>query len=364
MIRPVSYALRAADRLDELDNRRTFAHVARALALDTLGVQAAEIAETAGAPREAIRITRAVVGGTTLGAAVNDVGDYAPAARAFSATLSNVGIFDWLLAAMQPGILHTRFAAAVSHLAGDQIDGGAGVPVTKFSFLPQSLQSRRAAALVVLSRDLLRHARGVDVIENALRTGVVRATDSGFLTNVSAGALTGANSGGSSAHVLIDLMAAVLALAPGTESALHIVLKPAVATRLAFMDARTFGLVGSPPSLEATGSGLRAFPEMTPTGGVLCGMPARASDEAVDDVTIVDAAGFVGVADDVNLRRSEAASIQMATVPTQNAGSPPTASQMVNLFQTGSVALMAERTFGFDAMRTVAVKIPAVTWGQ
>jgi hypothetical protein len=356
LIRPVHAALRAADRLDEMAHRRTFAHVARALALDVHGVEAVEIAEAAGAPREVVSILKAAVGGSTLGAHADDIG-YAPAARAFSATLSNVGVFDWLLASMQPGALHTRYGVAVSHLAARGVDDGAGTPVTKFNFDQQSLASRRCAALVVLSKDLLRHARGVDVIENALRLGVVRSTDTNFLEDVSAGASSGSNSGSTAAAVLADLLAAVLTLAPGTESALHVVLAPDVCRRLAFMSIADNAT--SPP----TSTGARAFPEMTVNGGVLCGLPARASDEAVDDVTIIDAAGYVGAAEDVQLRRSDQASIEMVTTPTLDA-SPPVPASVVSMFQTNSVAIMGERRFGFDAMRTAAVKIASVTWGE
>jgi hypothetical protein len=370
VIRPIHAALRAADTLDEVHDRRTFAHVARGIALGAYGAEADE-----RQPREAATILKAAITGSTLLGEADGIGDFLPASRAFSATLSQIGTFDWMLGSMAPGVLHTRFGVAVSHLAaGGEIEDGAGKPVVKLAFAPQSLAGRRAACIAVLSKDLLRHARGVDVIENALRAGQVRSTDSIFLAAVSAVASAGSNSGSSAVHVLADLLAAVTTLAPGTESALHCVVKPAVARRLAFMPLSfpVAALEGSPAALAVGqyAAGARAFGEMTPTGGVLCGIPCRASDEAVDDVTVIDAAGYVGAAEDVQLARSEHASIEMASVVTQHlaSGNPsppePVAAQLVNLWQANSVAIRAEWQFGFTPMRAAAVKINSVSWGQ
>jgi hypothetical protein len=104
---------------------------------------------------------------------------------------------------------------------------------------------------------------------------------------------------------------------------------------------------------------------MTPSGGVLAGLPARASEMAVDDVTIIDASAFVGVADEVQMRASSTTAIEMSDEPSQASDTPTSSTpNMVSMFQTHSRALLVERVFAWSPMRVVVVKMQSVDWGK
>ena len=124
---------------------------------------------------------------------------------------------------------------------------------------------------------------------------------------------------------------------------------PAVARMLAF-------------SRDALGN--QAFPGMTPQGGTLDGVPVRVSQYLANNggsggapFILVDESE-IWLADDgsVTLDASEQASLQMDDAPTNSSSATVTATSMVSMWQTNSIAMRAERFIWWGARRSGAVQ--------
>jgi len=115
-------------------------------------------------------------------------------------------------------------------------------------------------------------------------------------------------------------------------------------------------------SLMRNTLGQKEFPDITMMGGTFEGLPVIAS-EYVPTVTggaivILANASDIWVADDgqVVLDASREASLQMDDAPTNNSV-VPTATTMVSMFQTNSVAMRAERWINWQKRRPAAVQV-------
>src|SRR5262245_47806273 len=85
--------------------------------------------------------------------------------------------------------------------------------------------------------------------------------------------------------------------------------------------------------------------------------------QASGKVTLVDASGLAQWSSGVDLRASREAALQMDDAPTQSSASP-TATNLVSLYQTNSVALRAEMSFAVAVIRPNSVAtMTGVTWG-
>jgi HK97 family phage major capsid protein/HK97 family phage prohead protease len=118
-------------------------------------------------------------------------------------------------------------------------------------------------------------------------------------------------------------------------------------------------------SLMRTALDAREFPGITVNGGTFEGLPVITSSYASDNVVLVNAQD-VWFADDggVAVDMSTEASLQMLDNPT-NDSVTPTATAMVSMFQTNSVAFRAERTVNWTRRRDSGVAlIEGVAWGQ
>jgi Phage capsid family len=146
------------------------------------------------------------------------------------------------------------------------------------------------------------------------------------------------------AGVLHELRLLVDAVGADAASRLHLMMSPTVAGRLATMP---------------TTNGDNAFPGMAVNGGSLANVPVHTSDAAEDNVILADAARIVGASENVELRASNAASLEMVDSTSQaiNDGASPLAvssviaASVVSMFQTNATALKAERRFGFTRCR-------------
>jgi HK97 family phage major capsid protein/HK97 family phage prohead protease len=128
-------------------------------------------------------------------------------------------------------------------------------------------------------------------------------------------------------------------------------------------------------SLITNALGQPEFPGMTMTGGRLQGLPVITSEylgHTTDsptegrDVFLVNA-GDIYFGDDggIDVRMSTEASLEMEDGPA-NASAPTLSGQsLVSMFQTNSVAFLAERTVGWARRRTEAVvQLSSVEWGE
>lgn len=185
-----------------------------------------------------------------------------------------------------------------------------------------------------------------------MRASVGTATDSVFVTALIAGTTPIGSTGSGIDNVAADLKALLGAVSVDSNSRLHLIVGPAVAAQLAVL-ASTTGV---------------AFPTAAASGGSIAGIPVHTSDALTDEVVLVDAQALAMASDQIRLRVSTQAALEMDTTPsnTPSGGSPEVVEgNLVSMWQTDATALLAERYFGFAIARASGVaSLSSVTWGS
>jgi hypothetical protein len=115
--------------------------------------------------------------------------------------------------------------------------------------------------------------------------------------------------------------------------------------------------------------GNAAVPGITPTGGTFAGLPVFVSGNVPNDSTgsvVALVKGdeiFLGDEGGVQVSMSDQASLLMTDDANANHNSTtPTATSVVSMFQTNSVAFLVERFINFQKRRNAAVAYATVGW--
>lgn len=270
-------------------------------------------------------------------------------------------------AAFRPVPFNVRIAGQTSGGTSGWVGQGKSKPVTKFDYNALTTGYTKVAALTVLTQELMRLSdpSAEMLARDSLADSVIARIDQDLfdpdlaaVANVNpAGLLNGvvpvAGPTGSDPD---DIRCALLRLwAPwdstniGARPAYYTT--PAVVRYLAFMR-------------DALGN--VAFPGLTANGGTLDGIPVRVSNYLANNggssgapFILVDESE-VYLADDgsVTLDASEHATIEMSDTPVGSTSATVTSngSPFVNMFQTNSVALRAERWIWWGLRRTGAIQ--------
>jgi hypothetical protein len=298
-------------------------------------------------------VSKAAVEGLTIG----DAAALAALREASEAFLSgpSASVFDRMMdGGFRAGTLHARYGVASSGATAYAHVEGKAKPLTRLTAIEGSLESQTIVAFVVASQDLLRFSRTAEaLVDGELSKAVRLATDAHVIPIL----VNGATTVTATADVRKNLGDAVAAITAGTDSVLYALMPATLQRRMAVLG----DLAGAP-----------AFPGLTMSAGSIGGMFALPCDalEASGDVVIVDAQGFVADADPLQFNVFREGSVEMADDPSSAAaeGSPPqpAGATMVNLFQTNSAALKAERRIGLAKLRTgsnVVISGAAGLWG-
>jgi hypothetical protein len=292
---------------------------------------------------------KAAVAGGGGAADVDALVPYEQLAEAFLASLRTASVFDRMLDSMPVFPLHTRVAIASSGFTASQVAPGAAIPVRRMAFAGSTLDSIRVSGICALSSELARTPVAADLINTELRSAVAAATDNVFLASLVASTTPITSSGNS----MTDLAALANAVSYGADAQLFFVFGTAGGKALALQ--RQLG-TGSPPQP----AGLPIWPTMGLTGGTLLDVPALVSDQLAAGVALlVDASQIAAAPGEIEVDQSTQADLAMAdsTPMASLGGSPssPTAATIVSMFQTNSMAIKADRIFGFQLGRTTAV---------
>ncbi len=300
--------------------------------------------------RADVILKAAVAAGTTTSPEwAGNLVSYQAIASAFVESLRSISVFDAMLPNMRRVPLKTILAVVTSSIEGSGPSEGQAKPVSRLSVGGATLDASKAIALIVVSDELL---RGTDIaaqelLATEMRKGVSAATNRKFLAGVTSGAAAFVSSGSTPAAIYADIAKLGKAVSVTGTSKLYLVVDPASAVSLSF---------------KTTADGLLAFPDMTPSGGAIGGVPTLVSDELPQDssgssVALLDADSIAAGDMTVTLRGSKHATLQMNTTPGEGA------QQQVSMFQTGSYALIAERWYGFERLRsTGAALLTGVEW--
>lgn len=264
------------------------------------------------------------------------------------------------------------------HIKG-QISGGSGYwvgegapkPVTKFDYNNVYLGWAKVANIAVLTEELLRFSNpsAEQLVRDSLAEALIARLDQDFVdpakalvANVSPASITnGVTAIHSSGNTADDVRSDIAALwAPfitnniSPTTAVYI-MTPTTALSL---------------SLMRNSLGQPEFPGISILGGTLDGIPVITSNyvptTTAGSLVILANASDIWLADDgqVVIAASTEASLQMDGAPTNSAGGP-TATTVVSMFQTDSVALRAERFINWQKRRAQAVAVlDEVKWGQ
>lgn len=259
---------------------------------------------------------------------------------------------------------NVRITGQTSGGTSGWVGQGKAKPVTKFDFNAVTVPFTKVAAIAVLTQELIRFSdpSAEMLVRDSLADCVIARVDSDLfdpdVAAVSAvnpaGLLNGVNPVVVSTITDADsVRKALLALwAPWDTTFIGLrpvyYTTPAVARNLAAMRSD----LGTPE-----------FPGMTMTGGVLDGIPVRTSNYLANNggsggapfILVDESEVFLADDGSVTLDMSTEASLEMSDSPASNTGTP-TMAQMVNMFQTNSVAFRAERAIWWGLRRTGAIQ--------
>jgi HK97 family phage major capsid protein len=301
--------------------------------------QAAAIAETTLKNTRAASILKAAVeaGGTADPTWAGNLLEHRTASAGFVGSLQSISAFDALLPDMRKMPMQTRIAVVSASATGSTQGEGKNIPVSKMELAAGSLEPQLASALIVLAEELVRSgtADGDALIAAELRKAASAATNRAFLAALMFGAVSYSATGTDAASVYADLGKLAAATSPSGTSKLYLIVDPGTAASLAF---------------KTITDGLLAFPDMTPSGGSVGGVPVLVSDEPPQDsngssVLMVDADAIAAGDAGFTLDSSKAAALQMDDSPVDGAAN------LTSMFQTHSVALRANRWFAAEKLR-------------
>ena len=265
-----------------------------------------------------------------------------------------------------------RIARMTSGLSGNWVGEGLAKPASKGVIDAVTLPYHKVAALSVITQELARFSTpsAERVVRDELAAACRARIDTDFVdpavtattarpASITNG-LTALSSAGTSADNartdLANLLESFI-LAHMDVSSLVILMPNTLALSL---------------SLLRNSLGQQEFPGLTLNGGTMEGIPVitsqyLASGASFGNMVVALSANEIGLADDgaVDIKVSDQATIEMSDTPAGDAGTPTAGSTVpVSMFQTNSLAILAERFITWKKLRSTAVVfMDDVNWG-
>jgi hypothetical protein len=252
--------------------------------------------------------------------------------------------------------MHSAFALQTSDATGHIVGSGKAKPVSKMDFRAAAIEPAKAVAMIVVSEELLRDTSAASeaAFGTALRGAVADVVDRQFLDVIGQGISPQA----ATATPTDDLKTLLDIVNTTGSGRLYWLMQPILANTMSTLVAL---------------NGNRLFGDMTPSGGTLCGLPALVSAQvpaaagspATDSLWLIDASGIAADTEQIQLRMSRQAMIEMADDPAGDAttGEGLSNTALVSLWQQKMVALMAEVYFAAHRLRRAAVGVlEGISW--
>lgn len=245
---------------------------------------------------------------------------------------------------------------------GYWVGQGRPAPLTKFDFDRVQLGYTKLGNIAVLTKEQVRFSnpKADMLVRDAVAKALIAKSDSDFLNpsvaavaNVSPASLTNGVTPNNATGTDADAVRADLRVLMQTFVTANLALTSGVFVMTA---GRALAL-----SLMRNALGQKEFPDITMLGGRLEGLPVITSQYLPNsvsggDMVVLMDASEVYLADDgqVTIDASDQVSLEMNDAPTQNALTGGGAS-MVSMWQTGSIAMKAERFINWAKRRSAAV---------
>lgn len=256
---------------------------------------------------------------------------------------------------------------------GYWVGEGAPKPLTAFDFSRTTLDELKVATISVVTEELLRKSSpSADILlRDSLAAAVAERIDIDFMDPAKAA------SAGVSPASITNGVTPVTATGTGTADDIRADVRALMNTFLAANNTPTNGVwvmssqTALALSLLVNPLGQPEFPTVNMTGGTFQGLPVITSEYMTGfDVSAGSYVALVNASDiyfadegGVMVDLSREASLQMLDNPTNDTVTP-TATSMVSMFQTNSVAFRAERILNWSKRRASAVAVlGSVNWG-
>jgi HK97 family phage major capsid protein len=269
--------------------------------------------------------------------------------------------------------LNIRIARMTSGLTGYWVGEGLGKPTSKGAVDAVTLPYTKVAALCVITQELARFSSpsAERLVRDELAKSVSARIDTDFVDPAIAATtakpasitngLTALSSAGTSADNARTDLANLIE---------YFILNHMDVSSLVLLMPNTLALS---LSLLRNSLGQQEFPGLTMNGGNLEGIPVitsqyLASSASYGNMVVALSANDIGLADDgaVDVKVSDQATIEMTDTPAGDATTPTAGSTAyVSMFQTNSLAILAERFITWKKLRSTAVVfMDDVNWGS
>lgn len=276
-------------------------------------------------------------GGTASGNWAEELALFEGAAAEFFALVRERSLLGRI-----PGLrrvpMRTRMVSAATGTTAAWVGEGLAVPVSNASYDESNLPPRKVAALAVVTEELARSSDPAAelVVRNDMVDAIAAAIDLTFIDPSNGGTpgvkpasvTNGAPSIAASGDGLQDIRELV-AQFPG--------------------DLQRAILIGSPATFAVLSDPL-LLPTLGVRGGSALGVPAVPSKAAGTTLALIDPDGIALAEGGMELKTSREADIEMKSDPAGSAITP-TGAQMVSLWQTNSIGILAHKTINWAAAR-------------
>ena len=334
-LRDINQRVSVSPNIGAATRAREFVTLAKAMAARGAGLPVDSQMLTGRTQR--LMKSAVTAGSTTEWSALND---YETVARAFFDSLKSASAFDAALPNMLSVPLNSRVVASTSRITGATVNELSVKPVSSFTVGVDDIRPRKAAAIIVVSEELLAFSGpGASLFQRELRAGVISATDTLFLSELYASVTPTASAGATTANTLTDLSVLLSALTLGVGSRVIVAMSPANLAKL--MTKVSSGAETAYPLLSLQGGEWLNGIQVIPTTALPAGT-----------IIAFDATAFAGRTEPPVLRAIKQGDVILNSAP----DSPATASTVIhNMWQQNQVGLFVERFFGFAQIRTGAV---------
>lgn len=275
-----------------------------------------------------------------------------------------------------PGLFEVPFNVEIirqtSGGSGYWVGQGKPTPLTKFDFDRVQLGYTKLGNIAVLTKEQVRFSnpKADMLVRDAVAKALIAKSDSDFLNpsvaavaNVSPASLTNGVTPNQGTGIDADAVRTDLRILMQTFVTANLSLASGVFIMTA---GRALAL-----SLMRNALGQKEFPDITMLGGRLEGLPVITSQYLPNsvsggDMVVLMDASEVYLADDgqVTVDASDQVSLEMSDAPTQNSLAG-TGASMVSMWQSGTIAMKAERYINWAKRRSAAVAYADnVHWGE
>ncbi|MGQ7793753.1 phage major capsid protein [Faunimonas sp. B44] len=326
--------------------------------------EAVRIAEQVGAPESVKRamtlgggsIDAIVKGGMSISeGSAEGIVAARQIATSFAASLRNSSIFFGLLesGAMTRVPLRTRFSSTTARATAFVSGEGSATPISRLEIAGDLVDLQRAAGFIILSRELLESAGSAAeaFLSRELRRAMAAVVDEGLLnTIVDSGTAAFPSAGADADAALEDIRGLAEAVNLTAESRPMFGLAPDVARNAALL----YGSGGS-----------KIFPAFGLAGGTILDVPAIVTDGLpAGTLALFDGAKLGGDLETMSVTASADTTLTLSDTPTMDS-TTPTATEVVSLYQTDCIAVLASCWFGARRLDPSAVAlVNNVAWGE